>query len=142
MCTVIARLAKEQLEMFGLNVAFPAIVTDCGANMRKAFNNTLQWDWLRCGCHFIHNVVTAGLQHRGITRTIQPKLRPENVNKRLTGEKCELLLPNALVFFKIREKYLELGIKYLRWFYRARSFVSHAKRSSKVSKELRTLQKQ
>ena len=59
-CTVIARLAKEQLEMFGLNVAFPAIVTDCGANMRKAFNNTLQWDWLRCGCHLIHNVVTAG----------------------------------------------------------------------------------
>ena len=51
-CTVIACLAKEQLEMFGLNVAFPAIVTDCCANMRKAFNKTLQWDWLRCGCHF------------------------------------------------------------------------------------------
>ena len=37
-CTVIARLAKEQLEMFGLNVVFSAIVPDCGANMRKAFN--------------------------------------------------------------------------------------------------------
>ena len=75
MCTVIARLAKGQLEMFGLNVAFPAIVTDCGANMRKAFNNTLS-------C------------------TIQPKLRPENVNKRLTGEKCELLLSSALSFLE------------------------------------------
>ena len=53
MCTVIARLAREQLEMVGLNVDFPAIATDCGANMRKAFNNTLQWDWL-------HNVVTPG----------------------------------------------------------------------------------
>ena len=40
------------------------------------------------------------LQHCGITRTIQPKLRPENVNKRLTGEKCELLLPSALPFLK------------------------------------------
>ena len=59
LCTVIARLAKEQLEMFGLNVAFPAIVIDCKANMRKAFNNTLQWDCLRCGCHLVHNVVTA-----------------------------------------------------------------------------------
>lgn len=82
------------------------------------------------------------LQHCGITRTIQPKLRPENVNKRLTGEKCELLLPSAFVFFKIREKYMELRIKYLQWLYRARSFVSHAKRSSKASEELRTLQKQ
>ena len=60
MCIEIACLAKEQLEMFDLNVAFLTIVTDCGANMRKAFNNTLQWDWLRRGCHLIHNIVTAG----------------------------------------------------------------------------------
>ena len=39
---MIAHLAKEQLEMFGLNVAFLAIVTNYGANMRKAFNNILQ----------------------------------------------------------------------------------------------------
>ena len=37
---------------------------------------------------------------------------------------------------------MELGIKYLHWLYRARSFVFHAKRSSKASEELRTLQKQ
>ena len=37
---------------------------------------------------------------------------------------------------------MELGIKYLHWLYRARSFVSHAKRSSKAPEELRTLQKQ
>ena len=37
---------------------------------------------------------------------------------------------------------MELGIKYLHWLYRARSSVSHVKRSSKVSKKLRTLQKQ
>ena len=37
---------------------------------------------------------------------------------------------------------MELRIKYLQWLYRARSFVSHAKRSSKASEELQTLQKQ
>ena len=42
----------------------------------------------------------------------------------------------------MRDKYFELGIKYLHWLYRARSFVSHAKRFSKVSEDLRTLQKQ
>ena len=40
------------------------------------------------------------LQHWGIMRTIQPKLRWENVNKRLTSEKCEFLLPSALPFIK------------------------------------------
>ena len=37
---------------------------------------------------------------------------------------------------------MELGIKYLYWLHRVRSFVSHAKRTSKASEELRTLQKQ
>ena len=37
---------------------------------------------------------------------------------------------------------MELRIKYLQWLYRAISFVSRARRSSKASKELRTLQKQ
>ena len=95
-CIVIDCLAMEQLEMFGLNVAFPAIVTDCGANMRKTFNNTLQWDWLCCGCHLIHNVVTAGFTTLRKDTHNPAQLRPENVNKRLTGEKCELLLPSAL----------------------------------------------
>ena len=46
MCTVIACLDRERLEIFSLNVASPAIVSYCVANMRKAFNNTLLWDWL------------------------------------------------------------------------------------------------
>ena len=37
---------------------------------------------------------------------------------------------------------MELGIKYLHWLYRVRSFVFLAKTSSKASEELRTLQKQ
>ena len=52
----------EQCRLFNLHVDFPAIVTDCGGNVAKAFNTTLQWDWLRCGCHLIHNVVNAGLE--------------------------------------------------------------------------------
>ena len=42
----------------------------------------------------------------------------------------------------MRDNNLELGIKYLHWLYRARSFVSHAKRSSKAAEDLQTLQKQ
>ena len=42
---------------------FPVSVTDCGGNVAKAFNSTLQWDWLRCGCYLIHNVVKAGLDY-------------------------------------------------------------------------------
>ena len=34
-----------------------------------------------------------------------------------------------------------MGITHLHWLYRARSFVSHVKRYSKASEELRTLQK-
>ena len=37
---------------------------------------------------------------------------------------------------------MELWIKYLHWLYRETSFVSHAKKSSKASEELQTLQKQ
>ena len=51
----------EQCHLFKLHVDFPAIITNCGGNVVKAFKSTLQWDWLRCGCHFIHNMVKAGL---------------------------------------------------------------------------------
>ena len=52
----------EQCRLFKLHVDFPTIVTDCGGNVAKAFNTILQWDWLRYGCHLIHNVVNAGLE--------------------------------------------------------------------------------
>ena len=51
----------KQCYLFKLHVDFLAIVTDCGANVAKTFNTTLQWDWLRCGCHLLNNVVKAGL---------------------------------------------------------------------------------
>ena len=140
MCIVIACLAKEQLEMFGLNVAFPAIVTDCGANMRKAFNNTLQWDWLRCGCHLIHNVVTAGFTTLQNNAHNPAQTEARKCQQALDRWEVWIIVTQCIVFFKIREKYMELRIKYLQWLYREKSFVSHAKRSSKASEELRTLQ--
>ena len=59
LCTVqsLLGLPWKQCHLFQLDVDFPAIVTDCGGNVAKAFNTTLQWDWLCCGCHLIHNVV-------------------------------------------------------------------------------------
>ena len=53
----------EQCRLFKLHVDFLAIVTNYGGNVAKAFNTTLQWDWLRYGCHLIHNVVNAGLEN-------------------------------------------------------------------------------
>ena len=142
MCIVLARLAKEQLEMFGLNVAFPAIVTNCGANMRKAFSNTLQCNWLRCGCYLIHNVVTAGFTTLSNNAHNPSQTEATKCQQALDRWEVWIIVTQCIVFFKIREKYLKSGIKYLRWLYRARSFVSHAKRSSKAFEELQTLQKQ
>ena len=51
----------EQCRLFQLHVDLPAIVSDCGGNVAKAFNTTLEWDWLCCGCHLIHNVAKARL---------------------------------------------------------------------------------
>ena len=51
----------EQCHLVKLHVDFPTIVTNCRGNVAKAFNITLQWDWLRYGCHLLHNVVKAGL---------------------------------------------------------------------------------
>ena len=53
-------MAKKGLEIFVLNVTSPAIVNNYVANMKKAFNNTLRWDWLCCGFCLIDNIITAG----------------------------------------------------------------------------------
>ena len=37
---------QKKTRNFALNVASPAIVSNCVAHMRKAFNNTLLWDWI------------------------------------------------------------------------------------------------
>lgn len=37
----------------------PTIITNCAGNATKAFNTTLQWVWIHCGCHLIYNVINA-----------------------------------------------------------------------------------
>ena len=51
----------EQCHLFKLHMDVPVIVTNCGGNVAKTFNTTLQRDWLRYGCHLLHNVVKAAL---------------------------------------------------------------------------------
>ena len=135
MCTVIAHLTERQLEIFGLNGAFPAIFTDCGANMRKVFNNILQWDWLHCGCHLIHNVVTACFTTLRNNAHNPAQTEARKCPQSLDRWKCESLPPSALSFFTCVKKYLKLGIRYLHWLDRVRSFVYHLRRSSKASKD-------
>ena len=73
------------------------------------------------------------LQRWKITWTTQYKLRRENADKCLKGDKYELWVPNALNFFLMAEDDLKFGIRYLQWLlYRAWSFVSHVKRFYKV----------
>lgn len=49
------------MQVFDLRVSFPTIVTNRKANVAKAFNTTLEWHLLHCGCHLIHYIVKAGL---------------------------------------------------------------------------------
>ena len=58
---VVVCLALEQCRLFGLHLDFLAIINDWKSNVAKAFNNTLEWDWLHCGCLLIHNVIKVGL---------------------------------------------------------------------------------
>ena len=81
-------------------------------------------------------------QHWKIAFTIQSKLRQENANKCLKGDKYELLVSNALNFFLMTEDDLKFGIRSLQWLlYRARSFVSGVKRSYKASEEAQAFAK-
>ena len=41
---------------------YRTIATDYGSNVVSAFNRHRGWDWLRCGCHLVHNVVMGSLQ--------------------------------------------------------------------------------
>ena len=77
-----------------------------------------------------------------IAFTIQSKLRRENANKCLKGDKYELLVSNALNFFLMTEDDLKFGIRSLQWLlYRVRSFVSGVKRSYKASEEVQAFVK-
>ena len=77
-----------------------------------------------------------------IAFTIQPKMRRENANKCLKGDKYELLISNAFKFFLMTEDDLKFGVRSLQWLlYRARSFVSGVKRSYKASEKAQAFAK-
>lgn len=49
----------DDLQMTGW---YRQIVTDCGSNAKSAFKRDHVWDWMRCACHLLHNVVEAGFK--------------------------------------------------------------------------------
>ena len=55
-------LCEEELDSLGMRGWYRTIVTDCGSNVVSAFDRHRGWDWLRCGCHLVHNVVMGSLQ--------------------------------------------------------------------------------
>ena len=60
MCTVIACLARERLEIFALNVASPAIVSKLCCKYEEGVQQHSSMGLACFGRHLIHNVVTAG----------------------------------------------------------------------------------
>ena len=139
---VISRLSREQLEILCLNVAVLGIVTDCGANMRKAFNNILWWNGLRCGCHLIRNVITANITElkNKVYNPTQSEAR--KFQQVLDKSHVWIIVPHCIESFSIRKNDMKCAVTYVQWlFYRVILFVPHVKRSFKASKEPRTLQK-
>lgn len=67
-CVVVAVLRSrvntllDELKMTGW---YRQIVTDCGSNAKGAFKRDHVWDWMRCACHLLHNVVEAGFKSGG-----------------------------------------------------------------------------
>ena len=95
MCIPIIGVREEQPEVFILNFDCPAIVIDCGTNMRKAFRNIQRWDWLRCGGHLIHSFVTAGFTSPKNNAHNRVQTQAQKRQKALDRWKYDLLLPNA-----------------------------------------------
>ena len=54
-------VCESELDKLGMKGWFRTIVTDGGSNVKSAFDRAGGWDWLRCGCHVLHNVVCHGL---------------------------------------------------------------------------------
>ena len=61
-CVVIAGLAKNEMEKYGLTGWYPMVVTDAGSNIAAAFDRPHFADWMRCCCHVLHNAVQHGWQ--------------------------------------------------------------------------------
>ena len=59
--TVVKRVCESELDKLNMKGWFRTIVTDGGSNVKGAFDRAGGWDWLRCACHVLHNVVCAGL---------------------------------------------------------------------------------
>ena len=55
-------VCEEELDNLGMRGWYRTIVTDGGSNVVSAFDRHRGWDWLRCGCHLLHNVVMGSFQ--------------------------------------------------------------------------------
>ena len=125
MCTVIGCLAKERLEISTLSVAFPAIVSNCVANMSKAVNNPLPWDWLCSERHLIHNVVTSLFAVLKNDEHNPIQIEARECKQELDRWEVWIIVSQCIKFFLMIDEDLKFGIRYLQWLlYRARSFLS------------------
>ena len=59
---VIRSRVSDILDDLKMTGWYRQIVTDCGSNAKSAFARAEVWDWMRCACHLLHNVVDAGFK--------------------------------------------------------------------------------
>ena len=62
MHVVIRQRVNAILDDLKMQGWYRQIVTDCGSNAKSAFQRDKVWDWMRCACHLLHNVVDAGFK--------------------------------------------------------------------------------
>ena len=55
-------MEKAELGKYNLIGLRPTFVTDCGGNVSAAVDRAYVADWMRCGCHLLHNVVEHGFK--------------------------------------------------------------------------------
>ena len=53
---------EEELDNLGISGWYQTMVTDCGSNVVTTFTHQRGWDWLRCGCHLLQNIIMGSLQ--------------------------------------------------------------------------------
>lgn len=59
----IPQLLEEYSRGSPHKITRPTIVSDCGSNIRKCLQDQLEYDWIRCSLHLMHNIMQAGLSH-------------------------------------------------------------------------------
>ena len=55
-------VCEEELDSLGMSGWYQTIAIDYSSNVVPAFDCHKGWDWLRCRCHLLHNIIMGSPQ--------------------------------------------------------------------------------